>query len=279
MPDSQKPEPSISKALIIGNWKMNGSRSSAVKLAGDIKSGLENVNIQVVICPPTVFLADVINVLGNRAASESLEVAQGATKGTTKVGRVRVQIGAQNICEYESGAYTGEISGDMLSEFSCRYVIVGHSERRQHYHESDEQVGNKFIAAQQAGLQPVVCVGETAAQYDRGETRQIVRRQLDAIIDKVGVETLASAVIAYEPIWAIGTGKVASAEVAQQVLSEIRSQLGVFGAQTQLLYGGSVTTENAEWLFKQQDINGALVGGASLDADQFVGICEMADLN
>ena len=288
MPDSQTPEPLMAKALIIGNWKMNGSRGSVAKLAKDIQSGLEGVNIQVVICPPAVFIADVVDVLNNSAAADSLEVIQGAAQTVQQAVRVEyveveveveIEIGAQNICEYESGAYTGEISGGMLSEFSCRYVIIGHSERRQNYHESDEQIANKFIAVQKAGLQPVVCVGETAAEYERGETQQVVQRQLGAIIDKVGVEALASAVIAYEPIWAIGTGKVATAEVAQQVLSEVRSQLGAFGAQTQLLYGGSVTTENAEQLFKQQDINGALVGGASLDADQFVGICKIADLN
>ena len=275
MPDSQTPEPLTSNALIIGNWKMNGSRSSVAKLAEDIKLGLESVNIRVVICPPAVFIADVANVLNNSVASDSLERATQAVQVQT----VQAQIGAQNICEYESGAYTGEISGGMLSEFSCRYVIIGHSERRQNYHESDEQVANKFIAAQKAGLQPVVCVGETAAEYERGETRQVVQRQLGAIVDKAGIEALASAVIAYEPIWAIGTGRVATAEAAQQVLSEVRSQLGAFGAQTQLLYGGSVTTENAGQLFKQLDINGALVGGASLDADQFVGICKIADLN
>jgi triosephosphate isomerase len=277
MPDSQTPEPLISKALIIGNWKMNGSRSSVAKLTEDIQSGLGSVNVQVVICPPAVFIADVANVLHNDTASDSLEVIERAAQAVQQT--VQVQIGAQNICEYESGAYTGEISGGMLGEFSCRYVIIGHSERRQNYHESDGQIANKFIAARKAGLQPVVCVGETAAEYKRGETRQVVQGQLDAIIDRVGVEALASAVIAYEPIWAIGTGEVATAEVAQQVLLEVRSQLGVFGAQTQLIYGGSVTPENAEQLFKQRDINGALVGGASLDADQFVGICKIADLN
>ncbi|PCH52325.1 MAG: triose-phosphate isomerase [Cellvibrionales bacterium] len=243
--------------LIIGNWKMNGSRDSVASLVRDLVIGLDSCKTEVVICPPVVFMADVA----------------GCINGTV------IRLGAQNICEFDDGAYTGEVSGPMLREFDCRYVIIGHSERRQMYGESDEQVANKLVAAQQSGLQAIVCVGETGTERDRGETTQVVNRQLGTIIDKVGLPSLASAVIAYEPIWAIGTGQVATAEMAQQVLSEIRTHLGALGETTQLLYGGSVTAQNAKELFEQDDIDGALVGGASLQADQFIGICKVAGLD
>ena len=243
--------------LIIGNWKMNGSRDSVASLLRELATGLDGCTTEVVICPPVVFMADVEDYIQGKA----------------------IRLGAQNICEFDNGAYTGEVSGPMLREFDCRYVIIGHSERRQIYGESDEQVANKLVAAQKSGLQPIVCVGETGAERDRGETTQVVQRQLGAIIDRVGLPSLASAVIAYEPIWAIGTGQVASVEMAQQVLSEVRAYLGDQGETTQLLYGGSVTAQNAKELFEQDDINGALVGGASLQADQFIGICKVAGLD
>lgn len=264
MPDSQTSEPRTYRPLIIANWKMNGSRSSIAALAEHIILGVQSLSVEVVICPPALFIADVAGCIKDMASPAYVQP---------------VEIGAQNVCEYGDGAYTGEVSGSMLREFGCRYVIIGHSERRQYYHESDEQVASKLVAAQQAGLLPVLCVGETAAQHERGETKHVVQGQLKAIIDQVGLEALAAAVIAYEPIWAIGTGKVATAEAAQQVLSDVRAQLSAPGEHTRLLYGGSVTTENAEQLFRQQDINGALVGGASLDADQFVQICKIAGLN
>jgi triosephosphate isomerase (TIM) len=243
--------------LIIGNWKMNGSRDSVASLSEELVTSLDGYNVEVVVCPPTVLMADVARHI----------------EGTA------IRLGAQNICEFEDGAYTGEVSGHMLREFDCQYVIIGHSERRQMYHESDEQVANKLLAAQKSGLQPIVCIGETEAERDRGESKQVVHRQLATIIDKVGLPALISAVIAYEPVWAIGTGQVATAEMAQQVLSEVRAQLGGLGETTRLLYGGSVTAVNAAELFEQEDINGALVGGASLQADQFAKICKAAGLD
>lgn len=236
---------------------MNGSRSGVASLTAELVAGLDSCNIEVVVCPPVVFMAEVANYI----------------KGTG------VSLGAQNICEFEKGAYTGEVAGHMLREFDCRYVIIGHSERRQMYHESDQQVADKFVAAQDAGLQPIVCVGETLTEREQGQTGKVVARQLDAVVNKVGVAALASAAIAYEPIWAIGTGQVATAEEAQQVLSEVRCKLGASGEHTQLLYGGSVTAENAANLFAQEDVNGALIGGASLDAEQFITICKLAELN
>ena len=252
--------------LVIGNWKMNGTRDSAARLAQDIVAGLELDSVNVVICPPTVFMADVAPCL-----KQQLNPGPGRSS--------KFSLGAQNICEFEQGAYTGEVSGHMLREFDCKYVIVGHSERRQLYRESDEQVADKMASVQQAGMQAVVCVGETLAEREQGHSGLVVARQLEAIVAKVGLEALADAAIAYEPIWAIGTGKVATPEMAQRVLSEVRAYLGALGEQTQLLYGGSVTAENAAQIFAQKDINGALVGGASLQAEQFIKICKLAGLN
>lgn len=242
--------------LVAGNWKMHGSRASIARLLDDLVEHLGSCETEVVVCPPVVFLADV---------ASSLEGS-------------RIKVGAQNISEFDEGAYTGEVSGSMLREFDCRYVIVGHSERRQWYHESDAQVADKFVAAQKVGLKPILCVGETLAEREQNLTLAVVRRQLDAVADKVGGKALATAAIAYEPIWAIGTGVVATPDEVQQVLAEIRIKLGGAGARTQLLYGGSVTAKNAEQLFAQKDVNGALVGGASLDAEHFVKICKMAGL-
>ena len=243
--------------LVIGNWKMNGSRASAGALADDLVVVLDKCAIEVAVCPPLVFLADVASCI------------EGGD----------IRLGAQNVCEFENGAYTGEVSGHMLSEFGCRYALVGHSERRQWYGESDEQVAGKFVAARKAGLMPVLCVGETAVEHEQGRSVEVVLRQLRAVADKAGMTALVAAAVAYEPVWAIGTGKVATAESAQQVLAEVRLALGKEGGSTRLLYGGSVTAENAAQLFAQKDINGALVGGASLNAEKFAAICYLAERN
>tara|TARA_R110000822_G_scaffold59736_37_gene149305 strand:- start:22015 stop:22803 length:789 start_codon:yes stop_codon:yes gene_type:complete len=238
--------------LVAGNWKMNGNRESIVAL---IASLLETrCEAEVAIFPPYVYIPLV-------AAS---------VEGSG------ISVGAQNVSEYQSGAFTGEVASGMLRELGCRYVIVGHSERRSRYGESNQQVAEKFYAAQQDGLIPVLCVGETLEQRERGEALSVIAAQIDAVIDRCSLDAVCEAVIAYEPIWAIGTGKTASAKQAQAVHQEIRQQLGDSGAKTRILYGGSVKAANAAELFSQPDVDGALVGGASLDAEEFSEICKRA---
>ena len=188
--------------------------------------------------------------------------------------------GAQNLSEHDVGAYTGEVSGAMLREFGCRYVLVGHSERRAWYAETDQQVAAKFLAAQRSGLTPILCVGETLEQRERGDTEAVVGRQLEAVLSVAGVAALANAALAYEPVWAIGTGKTASPTQAQAVHEFIRALVGKrekgLAAQLAILYGGSVKPGNAKELFAMPDVDGGLIGGASLVADDFVAICEAA---
>jgi triosephosphate isomerase len=177
--------------------------------------------------------------------------------------------------QWSSGAYTGEISGDMLNDMGCHYVLVGHSERRTLFAESNQVVAEKFNAAQQQGLTPILCVGESLQQRQQGQTVKVVTEQIAAVIDLVGIESLCKGVIAYEPVWAIGTGEVASPEQAQAVHAEIRSQLGSQGANTRIIYGGSVKSSNAGAIFAQPDIDGGLVGGASLEATEFSKIAQL----
>lgn len=188
--------------------------------------------------------------------------------------------GAQTLSEHDAGAYTGEVSGAMLREFECRYVIVGHSERRQLYGETDAQVAAKFAAAQRAGLTPILCVGETLTEREQDATEQVVSRQLDAVLDVVGVEALREAVLAYEPVWAIGTGRTATPEQAQTVHRHIRGRIGAHDAAiadgVRILYGGSVKAANAAEIFAMPDVDGGLIGGASLVADDFIAICVAA---
>ncbi len=188
-----------------------------------------------------------------------------------------MQLGAQNLSEYDQGAYTGEVAGDMLVDVGCQMVIVGHSERRALFGETDASVARKFVAAEGCGLTPILCVGETLEQREADVTLDVIERQLQAVIDLAGVDALASAVIAYEPVWAIGTGKTASPEQAQQVHTAIRNRLGDAGAETRILYGGSVKAANAAEIFAQHDIDGALVGGASLNAEEFLEICQQTE--
>jgi triosephosphate isomerase len=189
--------------------------------------------------------------------------------------------GAQTLSEHDVGAYTGEVSGAMLREFGCRHVIVGHSERRQLYGEGDAAVAAKFMAAQRNGLIPILCVGETLEQRERGDTEAVIGRQLDAVLSLVGVAALRSAVLAYEPVWAIGTGKTASSAQAQAVHLFLRERVakldqGIAAGLT-LLYGGSVKPGNAAELFAQPDVDGGLIGGAALVADDFIAICKAAE--
>ncbi len=192
-----------------------------------------------------------------------------------------IQIGAQDVSQYDDGAYTGDVSASMLSDMFCHYVIVGHSERREYHKETDAVVAEKFAAAQNAKMTPILCVGETLAERDNGEALTVIGRQLKAIIDRVGLEKLTRAVIAYEPIWAIGTGRTATPEQAEEVHAFIREQLvseSGTGTTTRLLYGGSVKPDNAAELFSQKNIDGGLVGGASLNTNDFLEICQAADL-
>jgi len=243
--------------LVVGNWKMNGSIESNQSLLEGIKQGLANGSQAAVgVCPPYIYLQQVSELL----------------KGTA------IAWGGENLSEQNAGAFTGEIAASMLVDFGCKYVIVGHSERRSLYGESDELVAAKFAKAQEAGLIPILCVGELLEEREAGNTENVVKRQLDAVINQLGVASLAKSVIAYEPVWAIGTGKTASPQQAQDVHAFIRGQIAAKDAgvaeKVQILYGGSVKGNNAAELFAMPDIDGGLIGGASLNADDFLTICQ-----
>ncbi|SHF10447.1 triosephosphate isomerase [Microbulbifer donghaiensis] len=237
--------------LVAANWKMNGSREFAEQFFAAFD--MSGVGCQVVVCPPFPYLPLVADKVGSG-----------------------VSVGAQNLSQEASGAYTGEVSAAMLLDWGVDYAIVGHSERRSLYGESSELVAQKFVAAQSAGLIPILCVGETLAERESGRTLEVIAAQLQAVTDVAEGDIWAHAVIAYEPVWAIGTGKTATPEQAQEVHRFIRERLGEAGAPVRILYGGSVKAGNAEALFAQADIDGALVGGASLDAEEFARICRAA---
>lgn len=249
------------RALVAGNWKMNGTRASATELVAGILDGVASAaNVDVVLCPPFVLIPLV---------AEKLQATGG-----------RIGCGGQNIDVHASGAYTGEISAAMLRDCGCRYVIVGHSERRALYGETDSVVAEKFAAAQAVGLHPILCLGETLAEREAGHTEAVVARQLDAVLQPKGVVNLADATIAYEPVWAIGTGRTASPEQAQAVHDFLRVRIAAadpsVAAGVRILYGGSVKSSNAPDLFGQPDIDGGLIGGASLQAEEFLTICRAA---
>ena len=248
------------RPFVAGNWKMNTTRGEAVALAGALAEPIGQLSgIDVAVCPPFVWLADV----GAALAQSS------------------VKLGAQS-CHFESkGAFTGEVAPNMLVDLGCTYVIVGHSERRTLFGESDDVVAKKLRAAQAQGLTPIVCVGENLEQREGGATEPVVGAQIDAALAGLTPEQLTSLVIAYEPIWAIGTGRAATAAQANETIGAIRSRVrtlaGEATAQTiRIQYGGSVTPANAAELFSHPEIDGALVGGASLKAPDFIAICEVA---
>ncbi len=246
------------KKLVAGNWKMHGSRSMAAALADAIVASWPE-NVDVIVFPPFPYIAE----LAERHADSGLA------------------IGAQDLSEHAGqGAYTGEVSAAMLADVGARWVLVGHSERRQYHGESDQLVARKFAAAIAGGLTPILCVGETLAERDAGHTDAVVARQLQAVIDHNGIASFATAVVAYEPIWCIGSGRTASPDMAQQVHAFLRSQLEkedvMIARLTRLLYGGSVKPANAAELFAQADIDGGLIGGAALTASDFLGICTAA---
>jgi len=244
------------KKLVAGNWKMHGSLAENAALLAALKPAL--AGIEAVVCVPFPYLAQ----------------AQSELAGSS------IAWGAQNLSEHSKGAYTGEVSASMLRDFGCSYVIVGHSERRSLYDESDQQVAAKLVAAQAAGLVPILCVGESLDEREAGVTEQVVARQLDAVISAAGIGALANAIVAYEPVWAIGTGKTASPEQAQAVHAFIRGKIAgldaAIAAGLVIQYGGSVKAANAAELLAQPDIDGGLIGGASLVADEFVAICRAA---
>ena len=245
--------------LVAANWKMNGQRARITTLLNGLKLGLSaDSAVEIVVCPPYVYLQQVSEILESSG----------------------LLVGAQNLAVEESGAFTGEVSAPMLKEFACQYVIVGHSERRNLFGEKDEVVAAKFMTACKFGLTPILCVGEKAAHRKKGTTEKVVGAQLDAVINEAGINALADAVIAYEPVWAIGSGKTASPEQAQLVHAFIRDRIARHDAamadRIRILYGGSVNAGNSRELFDEKDIDGALVGGASLIADEFVGICKAA---
>ncbi|MDY6982658.1 MAG: triose-phosphate isomerase [Pseudomonadota bacterium] len=244
------------RALVAANWKMNGRQTQIASLSQALLAGLAGISsLDLVICPPAVYLGQVRDAL----------------KGSA------LQLGAQNVHQEAKGAFTGEIAAPMLQDFDCRYAIVGHSERRQYFGETDAIVAAKFRAAQQSNLRPILCVGESAEQRDNGSTEAVVTQQVEAVLQETGVTAFAEAVIAYEPVWAIGTGRAATAEIAQAVHALIRNVVAQQDARVaqdlRIIYGGSVTAANAGELSAAPDIDGALVGGASLVAEDFSAIC------
>ena len=236
---------------------MNGSLQSVIDLVEGIKAG-DAGKAQLAVCPPAIYLMKVGGMLDGS----------------------HIALGAQNVCDQQSGAFTGEVSAAMLIESGCRYAIVGHSERRALYGESDQLVAARYAMAVQAGLTPILCVGETLDERESGVTEDVVARQIGAVLDSSGIASLAQAVIAYEPVWAIGTGQVATPEQAQAVHAFIRNRLAQMDSDVaqglQILYGGSMNPANAAQLLSQPDIDGGLIGGAALKADDFLAIAQAA---
>jgi len=247
------------KKLVAGNWKLNGSSESNRALLAGILEGLgATAGAEVMVCPPYVYLAEVAG---------QLDLTQ-------------IMLGAQDVAAEASGAFTGEVSAAMLRDIGCTHSIIGHSERRTLFGETDEIVAGKFMAAQASDLVPVLCIGETLKERESGVTMEVISRQVAAVLETSGAGGFGAAIVAYEPVWAIGTGLTASPEQAQEVHAHIRSIISAadakIGAELQILYGGSVKGANAAELFAMEDIDGGLIGGASLDAAEFLAICTAA---
>jgi len=248
------------KPLVAGNWKMNGSLESVRTLLDGVLRGIAEVGrAEVAVCPPYVFIPE----------------AEKHLSGSV------IAWGGQDLSTESAGAYTGEVAASMLRDFGCKYVIVGHSERRTYHAESDQTVAKKFAVARDGGLVPILCVGETLEEREAGITESVIARQLDAVIELVGVDALADGVVAYEPVWAIGTGRTATPEQAQEVHAFIRERVAGQSKQVaeglRILYGGSMKPDNAQELIGKPDIDGGLIGGASLKAEDFLGICLAAN--
>ena len=243
------------KTLVAGNWKLNGSIKTIEELLTGILDGVSEAKSDIAVCAPYIYIPQVQEKLAGTSIAH----------------------GSESISEHDSGAFTGEISGAMLKEFGCEYAIVGHSERRTLFGEKDADTANKFSAARKNGIKPILCVGELLEEREQGITEEVVARQLDAVIELEGVEALSDSVIAYEPVWAIGTGMTASPQQAQDVHAFIREKIARLdesvAEKVQILYGGSVNGGNADELFAMPDIDGGLIGGASLKAEDFLAIC------
>lgn len=248
----------LRRKIVAGNWKLHGTRHFATALVGEVANGLPLTGVEMLILPPLPYLGDLIEDFEGRD----------------------IAFGAQDVSSNEKGAYTGEVSAAMLVDVGARYGLVGHSERRQYHQESSELVAKKFAAARHAGLVPILCVGETLEQREAGQAEAVIAAQLAPVLALVGVEGFDGAVVAYEPVWAIGTGRTASPEQAQAMHAFIRGQIRAHDARIAdslpLLYGGSVKPDNAAELFSQADVDGGLVGGASLVAADFLAIARAA---
>ncbi|PJK11102.1 triose-phosphate isomerase [Lysobacteraceae bacterium NML120232] len=258
------------KKIVAGNWKLNGSRAFARELLGALNVP-EGGKVEVLVFPPALYLAELVGI-------RSLEKV--VKPGRLQYGYEGISFGAQDVSAHEKGAYTGEISASMLKDIGASHTLVGHSERRQYHGETSQIVAAKFAAAKAAGIVPVLCVGETLEEREAGQTEVRIREQLDAVFAHLGEKALADAIIAYEPVWAIGTGKTATPEEAQAVHAFIRSEAtrrdANIARSLPILYGGSVKADNAALLFAQPDVDGGLVGGASLVAAEFNGIIAAA---
>jgi triosephosphate isomerase len=244
------------RPFVAGNWKMHGSRAENAELIEALLLGMPGqTTAEIAVCPPSPYLWEVGRLL--KASN--------------------IALGAQTVCAEPIGAFTGEVSAAMLKDVGCRYVIVGHSERRAIYKEDDALIARKFLAVQGQGMTPILCVGETLDERERGATNAVVSRQLNAVLDLAGVAAFAEAIVAYEPVWAIGTGKNATPAQAQEVHAHIRSVVEArdakIAARLRILYGGSVKASNAREIFAMSDVDGGLIGGASLKADEFLKIC------
>ena len=246
------------KKLIVGNWKMNGSLAANAELLDDIKAGLSDITCDLAVCVPTPYLAQ---------CHDSLK-------------ETWVALGAQNVSAHAVGPYTGQVSTRMLLDFDCRYVIIGHSERRVYHSEDDERVANKVQRALAGGLIPILCVGESLIEKESGRTEEVVDRQINAVLSVLEAREVMDLVVAYEPVWAIGTGITPTPESAQQVHAILREQLGLKNPdareQVRILYGGSMKPDNAADLLSMPDIDGGLVGGASLRASEFLAVAKAA---
>lgn len=246
--------------LVAGNWKMNGSRAQTESLLRDLRAALhDSPPCEVLVCPGFPYLQQAADLIAGSG----------------------IRLGAQNLAIEDAGAFTGEVAGPMLADQGCEYVLVGHSERRSLFGEDSDTVAKKYVAAQRAGLKPVLCVGESLEEREAGTTERVIEAQLQAVLDLAGVDSLASAVIAYEPVWAIGTGKTATPDQAQEVHAFIRGKLATLdpgvAAGVRILYGGSMNPGNAAELLAMQDIDGGLIGGASLKPDDFLAIGKAAN--
>ena len=247
------------RPIVAGNWKLHGSRAENARLTEQLTAQLPSKSAALcIVCPPFVYLQEMARTLHQSS----------------------IELGAQDVCAEPQGAFTGEVSAAMLKDVGCEYVIVGHSERRLIYRESDQLVARKFAAVHSKALIPILCVGEQLADRDANRTEDVVARQLDAVLELSGIDAFANAVIAYEPVWAIGTGRNATPEQAQEVHAFIRARLAArnakIAAETRILYGGSVKAGNAAELFARADVDGGLIGGASLKADEFLAILAAA---